>query len=103
MTEGEYMQASEALFRRLDHALEAADLDYALASGGLLEIEFEDGSKIIVNRQTPLREIWVAAKSGGFHYRWSDGEWRDTRSGEALLPALAGLLSAQSGRAITLI
>ncbi|TCJ11959.1 iron donor protein CyaY [Parasulfuritortus cantonensis] len=102
MTESEYLQSTEALFRDLEQDLEAADLDYELAAGGILEIEFDDGSKIIVNRQTPLREVWVAAKSGGFHYRWQDGAWRDTRSGAEFHAALSGMASAQAGREVTL-
>jgi len=102
MTESEYLQAAEALFRTLEQDLEAADLDYELAPGGILEIEFDNGSKIIVNRQTPMREIWVAAKSGGFHYRWLDGAWRDTRGGDELYEALSAMASSQSGRPIML-
>lgn len=102
MTESDYAELADALFRRLEHDLEAADLDYEMAPGGILEIEFDDGSKIIVNRQTPLREIWVAAKSGGFHYRWQDGHWIDTRAGTELYAALSGMASSQSGRAVRL-
>jgi CyaY protein len=102
MTESEYAQQADALFQRLDHALEAADIDYELAAGGILEMEFDDGSKIIINRQTPMREIWVAAKSGGFHFRWQDGEWRDTRSGDELFAALERMLSQQAGAPVSL-
>jgi CyaY protein len=102
MTESEYLQLADALFRRLEQVLEAADLDYEPAPGGILEIEFDNGSKIIVNRQTPMREIWVAAKSGGFHYRWRDGAWRDTRSGDELFAALSEMASGQAGRGVAL-
>jgi CyaY protein len=57
---------------------------------------------VIVNRQTPNREIWVAARSGGFHFTHRDGEWRDTRSGEELIAALERILSEQSGGNIAL-
>jgi CyaY protein len=57
---------------------------------------------VIVNRQTPNREIWVAARSGGFHFRLSEGEWRDTRSGEELIASLERILAAQSGETIAL-
>lgn len=102
MTESEYLQATETLFRKLEQDLEAADLDYELAPGGILEIEFDNGTKIIVNRQTPMREIWVAAKSGGFHYRWRGDAWRDTRGGDELYAALSAMASSQSGRPIML-
>lgn len=102
MTESEYAQQADAFFQRLDQALEAADIDYELAAGGILEMEFDDGSKIIVNRQVPMQEIWVAAKSGGFHYRWQDGQWLDTRSGVELFGALERMVSQQSGEKVSL-
>jgi CyaY protein len=102
MTESEYLQRTEALFRQLEQDLEAADVDFELAPGGILEIEFDDRSKIIINRQPAMQEVWVAAKSGGFHYRWQDGVWRDTRSGDELLAALSGMASSQAGRAVDL-
>jgi len=102
MTESEYLQRTDALFRQLEQDLETADVDFELAPGGILEIEFDDGSKIIINRQSAMQEVWVAARSGGFHYRWQDGVWRDTRSGDELLAALSGMASAQAGRAVDL-
>ncbi len=102
MTESEYVQLADAFFQRLDQALEATDIDYELAAGGILEMEFDDGSKIVVNRQTPMREIWVAARSGGFHYRWQDGQWLDTRSGDEVFVALERMVSQQAGAAVSL-
>jgi CyaY protein len=75
------------------------DIDSEI-NGGILSLEFADGSKVIVNRQTPLREIWVAAKSGGFHFRFDGATWRDTRSGEALDALLTQVIAQQSGRVI---
>lgn len=102
MTESEYAQLTEAFFQRLDQALEAADIDYELAAGGILEMEFDDGSKIVINRQPAMHEIWVAAKSGGFHFRWQNGEWRDTRSGDELFAALERMVSQQAGEPVSL-
>jgi CyaY protein len=65
--------------------------------GGVLDITCPDASRIIVNRQTPNREIWVAARSGGFHFVSREGAWRDTRSGEELYASLARLIEQQSG------
>ncbi|MCX7673462.1 MAG: iron donor protein CyaY, partial [Thiobacillaceae bacterium] len=65
--------------------------------GGILHVECADGSRIVINRQAAAREIWVAARSGGFHYRWDGAAWRDTRSGETLLAAIGRLLAAQCG------
>ena len=63
----------------------------------MIEIEFENGSKIIVNRHGAAREIWVAAKSGGYHFRPDGGRWLGTRDGEELLAALARSVSEQAG------
>lgn len=104
MTDGEYKGLADAFFARLEAALDGVDegLDHELASGGVLEIEFADGSKMVVNRQPALHEIWVAGRAGGFHYRWDGAVWRDTRSGEELFAALSRLASAQAGALIDL-
>jgi len=102
MTESEYTHLADATLNRLEASLDVAELDYERAAGGVLEIEFDNGSVIVVNKQAAAQEIWVAAKSGGFHYRWDGAAWRDTRSGEELFAALARLASAQSGDRIEL-
>jgi CyaY protein len=58
-------------------------------TGGLLELSFPDGSKIILNTQPPLHEVWMAARGGGYHYRWVAGQWLDTRDGSELLASLS--------------
>lgn len=102
MDEGEYGRLADEVMRRIEAALDSAegDLDYELAAGGVLEVTCADGSKIVVNRQAAAREIWVAARSGGFHYRWDGSRWRDTRSGEELFAALERLLTEQGAGAI---
>lgn len=104
MNESEYARLADDTLRRIEHALEAVDegLDFELAPGGILEVEFDNGSKIVVNKQAAAREIWVAAKSGGYHFRWSGHDWRDTRSGEELFAALSRFASEQAGSDITL-
>ena len=104
MTESEYTRLADDTLRRIEHAVETAgdDLDFELAPGGVLEVEFDNGSKLIINKQAASQEIWVAAKSGGFHYRWDGADWRDTRGGEELFAALSRLASAQSGEGVEL-
>lgn len=108
MTETEFLDLAEAVLDHIEAAIEeageAADIDVECSrSGNVLEIEFVDnGSKIIVNTQAPMKEIWVAARAGGFHYRLIDGQWRDTRNGGELYDALSALASAQGGGTITL-
>ena len=97
MTETQFHRAVDAVLARIEAAVEASDeLDVEL-EGGVLTIECPDASRIIVNRQTPNREIWVAARSGGFHFTWREGEWRDTRGGDELFATLSRLVEKQAG------
>lgn len=97
MTESEFHGAVDAVLARIESSLEAEeDLDVDLESG-ILTVTCEDGSRVIVNRQTPNREIWVAARSGGFHFRWKEGAWRDTRSDDELFASLARVIASQGG------
>lgn len=104
MNETDFEALAGAALERVEHALEASDVDadFELKEGGVLEIEFADGSKIIVNRHGAAREIWVAARSGGFHFRWDGSAWRDTRDRAELFAALSKLVSMQSGRPVIL-
>ena len=61
-----------------------------------------DGSRIVVNRHSAARQIWVAARSGGYHFRWNGSAWVDTRDGGELLAALSKLVSEQSNRGVVL-
>jgi len=105
MEDKEFNALADLALTRIDTALEAsgADIDCQLAAGGVLEIEFADGSKIIVNRHGVAREIWVAARAGGFHFRWDGELWRDTRDAQELMAKLSLLASQQAGEAINLL
>jgi len=97
MTESEFHAAVDAVLARIESTLEDEEgIDVDLESG-ILTVTCADASKVIVNRQTPNREIWVAARSGGFHFRWRDGAWHDTRSGEELFASLARVIASQAG------
>ncbi len=108
MTESEFLTVAEAeldqIELRLERAAETADIDIECSrNGNLLEIEFVDtGSKIIVNTQAPMQEIWVAARSGGFHYRYKEGQWLDTRGGSELYSAMSSLVTLQAGGEVRL-
>jgi CyaY protein len=104
MNEQEFMAQADAMLARIEEALDrcGGDFDYELGAGGVLELSFEDGSKIIVNRHGAAREIWVAARSGGYHFKPEGGRWINTRDGSELLAALARCIEEQSGEAITL-
>ena len=102
MDEQEFTQAADAMLGRIEAALEdsGADIDVELREGGVLELEFANGSKIIVNRHGAAREIWVAAKSGGYHYRWVDGNWQDTKGQDEFFATLSRNATLQAGQAL---
>lgn len=93
MTESEFIRLADEVFTRIENTLDAGedDVEYSF-NGSVLEIEFDDDSKIIVNRHTPNREIWIAARSGGFHYGFKDGQWLSQRDGGELFGKLNELL-----------
>ena len=108
MSETEFLTLAEAVLDQIQTSLEqqgeATDIDIECSlSGNVLQIEFFDnGSKIIVNTQAPMQEIWVAARAGGFHFRLTDGGWCDTRDSSELFSALSRLASEQAGAALSI-
>jgi CyaY protein len=90
--------ALAAIERGCDRINDATDADLDNQRvGGMITVTFRDGSQLIVNLQPPLQEIWLAARSGGYHYRHDGNAWRDTRTGEELFARLAREASAQAG------
>ena len=104
MNDSEFSALADAALNHIETVLDAsdADMDFAVVSAGVLEIEFADRSKIIVNRHGAAQEMWVAAKAGGFHYRWNGQVWRDTRDDSEMMAALSKLVSAQAGESVRL-
>jgi CyaY protein len=115
MSEHEFLARAEATLDAIEVALEraidVAGLDAELErQGNVLTLSFDDGTKVIINSHSAAREIWVAAKSGGFHYRPELGtrvgtdavQWIDGRSGDELFAALSRLVSAQGGVPVVL-
>jgi len=72
-------------------------------TGGLLELSFPNGSKLVLNTQPPLHELWLAARSGGYHYKHVNGQWLDTREGREFFDALSACASEQSGLALRFV
>lgn len=97
MNDTEFLRLAETAFARIQEALENADLDFEQPADGILEVEFGDGSKLVINRHQAAREIWVAARSGGFHFRHDGAAWKDTRDGSELYAKLAALIESQGG------
>jgi len=106
----QFYQLGSNLLQSIEVALESADdeldldLDLERQGGNVINIRFRDKSVIVVNTQAPLHEIWVAAKSGGYHYRWagtmSQPLWLDTKTGKELLSDLSEFASTQAGQPV---
>ena len=103
LSDAEYQRLTTALLAGIEAAADrwlqddVIDID-THRTGGLLELSFPNGSKLIVNTQPPLQEVWLAARGGGFHYRWAGGRWLDTRDGSEFIEALSRHASLQGGR-----
>ncbi len=102
MTDAEFMQHAEDALADIEDAVDASGLDIELGrAGNVLTLEFADGARVVVNSQAPMKQLWVAARSGAHHYEWRDG-WRDTRDGTELFAALSRIVSALGGSAIVI-
>lgn len=103
LTDAEYHRLTGSLLAGIEAQVDrwlqedVIDIDSA-RTGGLLEMTFPDRSKLIVNTQPPLHEVWLAARGGGFHYRWDGSRWVDTRDGSDFIEALSRHATAQGGR-----
>ena len=105
MTDLEYLSHAEAALGAVEQACdqinEASDADIDnQRSGGMITLTFKNKSQIVVNLQKPLQEIWLAAKAGGFHYKFVDGQWQDTKNASELFAVLSREASAQAGEAL---
>lgn len=103
LSDAEYLAKTRAMLDHIEARIDAwldsdvIDID-SHRSGGLLELSFAGGSKIIINTQAPLQELWLAARAGGFHFRYVDGLWLDTKTDAEFLAQLAAQASAQGGK-----
>lgn len=105
MTDSEYMAEAEALLRAVELGCDRinettdADIDNQRV-GGMINLVFANGSQVVVNLQKPLHEVWLASKEGGYHYKWQDGAWRDTKQGHEFFEDLSRAISLHSGEAL---
>ena len=106
MTDLEYLDRAEALLAAVESGCDRinestdADIDNQRV-GGMVTLTFPDRSQIIVNLQKPLQEVWMAAKAGGFHYKWDGAGWRDTKAGSEFFADLSRYASQQAGRPLS--
>ena len=103
MTDPEYMDRAEAALaaieRSCDRINDESDVDIDNQRvGGMITISFQNGSQLIVNLQKPLQEIWLAARSGGYHYRHDGRAWVDTKTGEEFFGNLSREATLQAGQ-----
>ena len=97
----------DAIEAQADHWFEKLDLDVETKrNGNVLNLIFENGHQVVINSQAPLHEMWLAARSGGFHYRWAGSMakplWLDTKTGRELLSDLSEFASTQAGQPLTI-
>lgn len=98
----EFARESAAVLARIEQGIIDAGIDADFVGDGVLEVEFDEGGKMIVNRHDVSRQIWVAGRTGAYHFRWDGKGWVDTRSGEALLAVVSGLASELAGQRVEL-
>ena len=102
MTDPEYLDHAEAALAAIERSCDRindttdADIDNQRV-GGMITITFRNGSQLIINLQKPLQEIWLAARSGGYHYRHDGRVWVDTKTGEEFFSNLSREATLQAG------
>jgi CyaY protein len=106
MTDTEYMDRAEALLARVEAGCDRineetdADVDNQRV-GGMITLTFANGTQIIVNLQKPLHEVWMAARAGGFHYKFDGAQWLDTKGNGEFFANLSKYASEQAGAPLT--
>ncbi|MBV8678859.1 MAG: iron donor protein CyaY [Aquitalea sp.] len=99
MNESEFLDLTDRIFSRIEDAIDDAGLDADfVTNGNVLEIEFDDGSKIVVNRHTSNQELWIAAKSGGYHFARQGDQWLATRDGAEFFSTLKTAIAEACGQ-----
>lgn len=106
LTDAQYLNETAAVLAsveaHVDRWLQADVIDIdAARTGGLLELSFPDRSKIVINTQPPLHELWLAARRGGYHFKFVNGSWLDTRDGSDFFATLSACASEQGGVAVS--
>lgn len=108
MTDNEYLNHAEIALSAVERACDRindstdADVDNQRV-GGMVTLTFANGSQIIVNLQKPLQELWMAARAGGYHYRFDGAQWQDTKGHGEFFKQLSACASEQSGLPLTFV
>ncbi len=105
LTDADYREVTARVLATIEASVDRwlqddlVDID-SHRTGGLLELTFENGGKLVVNTQPPLQELWLAARVGGYHFKYIDGQWRDTRDGEEFFARLSNCASGEAGQTL---
>lgn len=108
LSDADYRRLADAVLAGIETTVDRwlqddlVDID-SHRTGGLLELSFPNGSKLVINTQPPLQELWLAARSGGYHYRLHGGAWLDTRDGSGFFDRLSACASEQAGRSLRFV
>jgi len=103
LSDADYQAKTRAVLDHIEVQVDAwldgdlIDID-SHRTGGLLELSFPNGSKIVINTQPPLQELWLATRAGGYHFRYVAGQWLDTRESQEFHALLSTQASAQAGK-----
>ncbi len=106
MTDAEFQRIAHATLATVEATVDrwlqedVIDID-PQRTGGLLELSFPGGSKVVINTQPPLHELWLAARGGGHHFKWDGSAWRDTKDGAEFFAVLSRAASEQGGKPLT--
>ncbi len=96
LSQSQYLNLAEQAMRAVENAADAADLD-SRRDGSVLNLELDNGEQVIINLQAPVQELWLASKSGAYHFRFTRGRWRDTREGLGFAELLLRAVTEQGG------
>jgi CyaY protein len=100
LSEARYHDLIDAVQQEIEDVFDDSDLDVDLEnSAGVLTVRFANGSQVILSRQEPLRQLWLAARSGGFHFDYDEagGRWICDSSDEPLGELLTRVVLEQGG------
>lgn len=101
MNDTEFHQLADEELRKVEEAIDSAqvDIDYEIV-GNVMTLEFDDKSQIVINKQEPMRELWLASRAGGFHFAYQDGLWLCSKTGEVFFSFVKRECETYLGEAI---
>ncbi len=106
MTESEFLALADrilsAIEKQADQWYDDLDIDVEPERNGqVVTLVFDNGTRVVINSQAPLQEMWLASPGGAFHYRLQGDTWCDTRGGPNLADALSAICTKAAGQPLT--